>query len=118
MKYEIAPKSSEVHINWADALEYCDSLTIDGKTGWRLPTKEELHKIYESDEESNEIYFSEEELNDIHESKNRFIGKSYWSSTRNYGYSAWCQEMYSGYQFYSNRHKHCYVRAIRDLKDD
>ena len=39
---EIAPKSAEIKSNWADARLYCFALNIDGKIGWRLPTKKEL----------------------------------------------------------------------------
>jgi hypothetical protein len=45
MNFEIAPKSTETKLNWNDARLYCFSLNIDGKTGWRLPTNDELHEI-------------------------------------------------------------------------
>ena len=61
MKFEIAPKSTEIQANWYDAKLYCFSLDIDGKTGWRMPTKEELNEIYQSE--------------------NDFVGGTYWSST-------------------------------------
>lgn len=48
MNFEIAPKSTEVKLNWDDAKLYCFSLNIEGKTGWRLPTAEELFWIYET----------------------------------------------------------------------
>lgn len=41
MKFEIAPQSTERQLKWNDAKMYCFSLTIDGKTGWRLPTSAE-----------------------------------------------------------------------------
>lgn len=31
--------------SWADALAYCNSLELDGKTGWRLPTAKELQLL-------------------------------------------------------------------------
>ena len=46
MNFEIAPKEIEIQANWDDAKLYCFSLTIDGKVGWRLPTKDELNQIY------------------------------------------------------------------------
>lgn len=30
------------HMLWIDALTHCDTRTTGGRTGWRLPTKEEL----------------------------------------------------------------------------
>jgi hypothetical protein len=40
MKFEIAP--TIIAANWDDARLYCFSLNVDGKTGWRLPTIDEL----------------------------------------------------------------------------
>ena len=94
MKFEIAPKSTEIQANWDEANIYCAELKIDGKTGWRLPTKEELNEIYESE--------------------NDFVGTCYWSSTVCNGSYTWSQNMNNGYQF--NRLKYyggTYVRAIR-----
>lgn len=34
--------------NWADANAYCNTTTINGLTGWRLPTKAELSAFYNS----------------------------------------------------------------------
>jgi hypothetical protein len=39
---EIAPKETEVIANWEEAKLYCFSLNTNNKTGWRLPTEEEL----------------------------------------------------------------------------
>jgi hypothetical protein len=46
MNFEIAPKSTETYLKWDDARLYCFALNIDGKTGWRLPTINELVEIY------------------------------------------------------------------------
>jgi len=96
MNFEIAPKSTEIKANWDDARLYCFALNIDGKTGWRLPTKEELNEIYES-------------VND-------FEKAWYWSSTEGNGNTAWLQDFASGgqyhdFKFYGNG----YVRAIRSI---
>lgn len=32
---------------WADAAQACQALTLDGFTGWRLPTARELESIYD-----------------------------------------------------------------------
>ena len=99
MKIEIAPKSTEVELKWNDAKLYCFSLTIGGKTGWRLPTKEELNEIYESD-------------NDFHKDW-------YWSSTVFNGNNVWLQDFITGGQYYTFKNDGgYYVRAVRDLKDN
>ena len=99
MNFEIAPKSTEIQANWDDAKFYCFSLNIESKTGWRLPTKEELNEIYKSD--------------------NDFVGSYYWSSTEYNGNCAWVQDFYDGYQSFSlKNYGGYYVRAIRDLKDN
>jgi hypothetical protein len=46
MNIEIAP--TMIAANWDDARLYCFSLNVDGKTGWRLPTRLELLEIYQS----------------------------------------------------------------------
>jgi hypothetical protein len=34
--------------NWSDANTYCNNTAINGQTGWRLPTKDELVALYHS----------------------------------------------------------------------
>jgi hypothetical protein len=34
--------------NWSDANSYCINTAINGKSGWRLPTKDELKALYDS----------------------------------------------------------------------
>lgn len=42
---ELAPQWCERELNWYDANRYCMQLDINGKLGWRLPTREELWDI-------------------------------------------------------------------------
>ena len=94
MNFDIAPKSTEIQATWDDARFYCFSLNIKGKTGWRLPTKEELNEIYESDNDFEKAY--------------------YWSSTENRGGLAWFQVFYNGHKGSFNKSNGGgYVRAIR-----
>ena len=99
MKFEIAPKETEIEANWYDARLYCFTLNIDGKVGWRLPTLEELHKIYEIQHD--------------------FISYYYWSSTEYEVVSAdaaWCHSMGIGYQCFTSKFfGSLHVRAIRDI---
>jgi hypothetical protein len=94
MNFEIAPKETEIQANWDDARLYCFALNINGKTGWRLPTKDELNEIYESE--------------------NDFVGNFYWSSTEYLGNFAWNQSMnYGGQCNFNKNYGIFYVRAIR-----
>jgi hypothetical protein len=99
MTFEIAPKSTEIEANWEDAKLYCFSLKVDGKVGWRLPTREELNAIYQSESDFEKSY--------------------YWSSTELNGYHAWTQYFGDGGRSYNGKdYGGFYVRAIRDLKDN
>jgi hypothetical protein len=94
MNFEIAPKSTEVQATWDDARLYCFSLTVDGKTGWRLPTPDELNEIYESEHE--------------------LVGSSYWSSAEVADSFACYQSMYNGGRGNARKiYSGFYVRAIR-----
>lgn len=97
MKFEIAPKSTEIQANWDDAKMYCFALNIDGKNGWRLPTKDELNQMRKS-------------------IKNIKMWHYYWTSTESGDYDAWSQNLTNGKQ---TDHRKYYdgfvVRAVRDL---
>lgn len=95
-KFEFAPKETEIQANWYDAIAYCHSLRIDGKSGWRLPTNNELNEIYDS--------------------KNDFEDDWYWSSTEIDGNLAWNQNFSTGGKNdnFKNYGVNC-VRAIRDI---
>ena len=88
MNFEIAPKETEIHANWNDAKLYCFSINIDGKTGWRLPNREELCEIFNSE----------------HDYKPEW----YWSCAAYTGYNAGQQYLYSMVT------EKC-VRAVRSL---
>ena len=96
MNIEIAPKETEIQANWYDASQYCFSLNINEKTGWRLPTTDELTQIYESENEFEEDY--------------------YWSSTEYNDVNAWSNHMSIGIQsYYGKSYGDGYVRAVRTI---
>lgn len=98
MKFEIAPKETEVRLNWADARLYCFSLDIDGKTGWRLPTIAEILKMHRSDNDLEVWYYwSSEDESDV-----------------SLSYGSKHNDVARLYKYYDE----CYVRAVRDLKDN
>jgi hypothetical protein len=96
MNFEIAPKYTETKLNWWDAKLYCFALNIRGKTGWRLPTKEELGEMYKT--------------------KNNLSNGFYWSSTENGADFAWYQTVLFN-QLGSHGHmvNKLSVRAVRSI---
>jgi hypothetical protein len=96
MNFEIAPKETEIEAIWSDAVLYCASICIDGKSGWRLPTNAELYTISKS--------------------TNDFKKTWYWSSVESDNFHAFSQHFTTNMQsvhskkLYANR-----VRAVRDL---
>lgn len=98
MNFEIAPKETEIQATWDEAKMYCFSLNIDGKIGWRLPTKEELYDIFDSD------------------SRRDFAYAIHWSSTEIDTNNAWTQRFNVGFEYSRNKNNLYYVRAVRDLK--
>lgn len=101
MNFEAAPKETETHTSWDEAKLYCAFLEVDGKNDWRLPTNEELKKIYQS--------------------KNDFTNDYYWSSTEDndnnvglaIGKLAWFQDMSNGYVYSGYKGNRAYIRAVR-----
>ena len=100
MKFEIAPKSTEIQTNWDDARLYCFALRIDGKTGWRLPTKKELHLLVILE--------------------NDFDNEYYWTNDAWGNVSVWVQKgvAYRGiyHQFHTHRESKNKVRAVRSKR--
>ena len=99
MNFEIAPKSTEIRANWDNARLYCMFLEIDGKKGWRLPTKEELIEIYKSG--------------------NNFTDKRsyYWSSEEFSTDFAWMIGVYTGHRGRVIKKANHSVRAVRTIKE-
>jgi hypothetical protein len=98
MKFEIAPKKYEIKANWDDARLYCFALNIDGKTGWRLPTKNELIQIHESD--------------------NNFSEFAYWSSDISCKNHHWVINVEEDLRYYGDDTLLHWIRPVRDLKDN
>jgi hypothetical protein len=94
MNFEIAPKETEAFLNWFDAKLYCFALNIDGKIGWRLPTKEELDSIYHSEND---------------------FGSYYWSVTESINNQSLVLSFSNGWRYIQFKTNRFYVRAVRDL---
>jgi hypothetical protein len=97
LTFEIAPELLEKgNVDWYEAINYCKLLG----NGWRLPSRDELKIIYNSDNDLNE-------------------NSTYWSATRgNNDRLAFNQSMYNGDQFISDKSfssNEYRVRPIRDI---
>jgi hypothetical protein len=98
MNFEFAKEEYWKDLTFDEAKMYCFSLTINGKTGWRLPSVEEL----------KQIYFTP---------YNGFVKSSYWtSSVCKYSKKIFVMNLLTGKPYHDyNTH---YVRPVRALKDD
>jgi len=95
--------------NWQEAIEYAKNLTLDGHSGWRLPTINELISIVDygkSNPAINNDYFPD--------CKSYY----YWSNNKNIynDILAWCVCFaYGSVNSYHNKNKGNYVRCVRDI---
>ena len=102
MNIEVSPKEYERMLNWNDAMLYCSLLVIDDKCDWRLPTKEELNYIYNSEDDLEcDYYWSSTEYN-----SNNAYGQ---------GMAYGGQNMSYGGQYYYGKNYTGYVRAVRTI---
>ena len=90
---------------WNDAISYCEALTLDSKSDWRLPNLNELTSLVD-DSKNNPA------LNEVFQNTN---SNDYWSST-SYSYDngyAWIVTFYYGNQNNRNKGYNYYVRCVR-----
>lgn len=88
-------KESQNTMTWADALVYCEELTSENRSDWRLPKITEL------------VTFRDTKLD---------TSTYYWSSTT-YAYykkTAWFSSPSRDYQHFSLKTKKYYVRCVGD----
>ena len=94
--------------DWDDAVEYCDKLTLDGVTNWRLPTFRELLSItdYSHVDPAINPYFDEVAMG------------TYWTST-NFSASksrAWTIDFRTGKTYYNYKTTNHTVRCVKDMR--
>jgi hypothetical protein len=84
MNIEISPKKYERRLNWYDAILYCQLLTIDDKSDWRISNIEELKNISTLQHDFNGSYWSIDEK-DVESAKAwdfRFGWADFWDKNR------------------------------------
>ncbi len=81
---------------WEAAKKACRELVKNGHSDWRLPTKEELNKLYKK-----------------RSVVGGFAGYVYWSSSEDGAGNAWSQAFSSGYQIQYYKSYLIRVRAVR-----
>ena len=82
--------------NWNDAIAKCNKLG----EGWRLPTKNELNKLYKNKKKIGGF-------------KDSYLDDFYWSSAEKENLVAPGQDFFNGNQSTANKHLKNYVRAVR-----
>ena len=92
-------KATAGEMEWHQAMSYASGLSLGGHSGWRLPTKDELKGLYNSECKK---------LMDVRSSY-------YWSSTTDayYASSAWLVNFSLGYVGHGSKSNSNYVRAVR-----
>ena len=96
---------SNVTKDWVGAINYCENLTLDGYSDWRLPNINELKSIVDRSISNPAIV----------DGFANFSSNGYWSSTTNVDYEniAWYVYFGSGYVFYNSEDVNNYVRCVR-----
>ena len=93
-----APTDFEQDMDWLEAKEACDTLTLNGYSDWRLPSKEEL----------NQLYLNKDKIGG-------FASGYYSSSTEDSPNYAWVQGFDDGIQYWYNKYTANTVRAVRSF---
>jgi Protein of unknown function (DUF1566) len=99
-KDEIKKKEESPFFTWDEAVEACESSTVDGKTDWKLPEKEVLDVMYE------QLY---------KQNRGGFANDFYWSSSEFGKYFAWDQNFTDGHPYHIIKGLTLRVRCVRAL---
>ena len=96
-------KTDEAYSNWSTANSNCNNSTKEGKSDWRLPTKDELLTMYNNKAALQGV-----------SGFTAFVSSYYWSSTVNSSGGHWVVGFSSGGTYYSDDTSSRYVRCVRD----
>ena len=89
---------------WQDAINYCEDLTLNSHTDWRLPNINELTSIM-SEKLSNPA---------ISTTFNMKNSSEYWSSSTHSKTDGWYLNFLDGYQYMATKMSSLSVRCVRD----
>ena len=95
--------------SWQQAMDYCDTLELGGRFGWRFPTLQELGTLIDKSTPGTP------KLPVGHPFTSVQVVPYYWSSTTNASYptNAWYVYFYNGYVGYFDKGSYLYVRCVR-----
>jgi hypothetical protein len=99
----------EENLNWGDATEYCNHLSVDGYSDFRLPTEMELHFIFEN---RHKLGLSVDQHGTWFKFKTT-PNDYYWSSTESSDLKAKVHHMGELHRLHSAKTDNRWVRAIR-----
>lgn len=106
----LTPVKYEKKMKWIDAVEYCENLSIDGYSDFRLSNNEELKFIFQNQQKLLMVIT----VGGLVSFGNSFFGDSfYWSSTEDQD-RAWILNMVNGSNTTTPKnYPNCFVRPIR-----
>lgn len=122
-------KSNPGQKTWSDAVSYCDNLTEEGYSDWRLPSQRELMLIWvlggssnvtSGDSNDTGVGSASKPVNTpyIYQQSGfpAFSADAYWSATEYSGYStsAWAVRFSDGRTINNSKTDSYYVRCVRD----
>ena len=91
---------------WTDAIDYCEALTLEGHTNWRLPNVNELYYIADRSKSDPAMDTTFQNV----------VSKFYWSSTTlvSSTTAAWNVGFLGGHDSFSTKTSERFVRCVRD----
>lgn len=103
--YYVAPDPGN-RMEWSAANSYCNNLSLEGMTGWKMPTRDELVQMYADRMSIGGFYID-----------SSYTGSMYWSSTATGNYHYYVR-FYSGSVYWDPTNNYygttvCRVRPIR-----
>ena len=75
--YYVAPDPGN-YMEWSAANSYCNNLSLEGMTGWKMPTRDELVQMYA---DRNSIGGFSTAFGGTGDNSNGYFYSAYWSST-------------------------------------